>query len=264
MNNVGKTIGKYVLIFIIMITGFIISLSLTSFIPQSAIKKKVMESSEFLNGKSVTEYFGIKNIILDTWSDAVMLNTAYCIDTHNVFESLLRGRRSYDPDRELINIRYKEDEVLHPEHSENPISDLSETLSNTNEYSYEYARYWHGYLILLRPLLTIFNYQTIRILFTVIINVLAIIFLYCLYKKGDIFLTFLIAIGLITFSYYIVGLSMQYFAVTVIFLISSILILTGKKATGEMFFIIGGLTAFFDLFSSPLLTLRNSSINDSY
>ena len=52
--------------------------------------------------------------------------------------------------------------------------------------SFEYARYWHGYLVLLRPLLAITNYSWIRVIILILTIAIVCILLYKLHKKLDI------------------------------------------------------------------------------
>lgn len=248
-----QKIIKYTLIYIIMIITFFTSLYLASAIPQSTIERNIKLSTEILKKEGIRQKVGAKSVMIDNWSDAVMLNTAYSIDSNNILQSIIYGRRSYDPNRKLEEIKENKDE--------NPIDDLEQTLSKTNTSYYKYARYWHGYLVFLRPLLTIFNYVGLRVIFCIIVIILAAILVYYLNKNGGKGIALIFGLVFLMFSYQYVGLSIQYVAVTVIFMAFSIYIAKHKKAKAEYFFIVGGLTSFFDLLTTPLLTLRNTIVD---
>ena len=48
--------------------------------------------------------------------------------------------------------------------------ELSELVNHNSEQKvYEYARYWHGYLIFLRPLLLMFNITQLRVILTILL-----------------------------------------------------------------------------------------------
>ena len=80
-----------------------------------------------------------------------------------------------------------------PKYIEKGTGDLSQTKELYDlmhgekiEDSFEYARYWHGYLVLLRPLLALFNYSAIRIILLVITLLSMAILAILLYKKLDL------------------------------------------------------------------------------
>ena len=91
--------------------------------------------------------------------------------------------------------------------------------------SYEYARYWHGYLVFLRPLLLLFDISGIRIINIILFLILGIIFLYLVYKKIGLIESIIMLIGLFSVDYFYIGLSLQGTPVFLIMIISSIFIL---------------------------------------
>ena len=99
------------------------------------------------------------------------------------------------------------------------------------------------------------NFQTIRLLLVIFLDILIIIFGWNIYKylgKGELVITIF---GLLAFSYFYVGLSITYFSATFIFLIYSIYVLKCKNLNAESFFIVGALVSFFDLLTTPILTI---------
>ena len=103
MNKV-KSLFKYILIFVILIIMYFSLLLLTSLIPSSAIRENVEKSSvKLLELGEKKEYeLKYKKESIFTFTDALMINTAYSIDSGHPIESLLLARRSYIPGQTLI------------------------------------------------------------------------------------------------------------------------------------------------------------------
>lgn len=124
-----------------------------------------------------------------------------------------------------------------------------------------YPRYWHGYQIVLRPLLVFTSYGGIRQIYGFILMFLIGINFFFLLKKTDIFfsLSFFLCFYFIRFQTMFV--SMQFSNVFIIMLIFNIYILTRNVSDFQnkkyllAFFMVGSLTNFVDLLTAPLITL---------
>lgn len=240
MKEEIKIIVKYILIYIIMIIIFIVALCMSAIIPKNTIQKNVKESEKQLEQQNLSEEVGIlKKTILDNYTDAVMINTAYSIDTNEILKSVMLDRRSYNPEKELESADNIKEVV------EQPVEELKAVLNGTNNHYFKYARYWHGYLIILRPLLALFNYKTIRIISFIIIDILIGILTYLVYKKIDKWIAVILLIAFSIFSFQYAGLSLTYFSVLAIALISSIIVIIKKEINPLYFFIIGRINKFF-------------------
>lgn len=133
---------------------------------------------------------------------------------------------------------------------------------NTGEYTdvWSYARYWHGYLIYLKPLLLCMDYGNMRILNSGVQILLNVLIIFLLYKKklSEYILPYILATLLL--MPIVIGMSLQYSSVFYIYTIGCILLLYKVekwKYTHKyiyFFFIIGILTSYFDLLTYPLLT----------
>ena len=85
-----KTMFGYIFVYFILIILFVLLLTLSSCLPSSVIKHNVQESSKILlkegNRKIVyIPYRGI-NMQFDNYTDALMINTAYSIDTLHLLQ----------------------------------------------------------------------------------------------------------------------------------------------------------------------------------
>jgi len=246
MNNIGKWILKSLLCFFILV----LSLFIVNLIPREYIQDNVRESVQvFINEGYFPQVKFTNKYLLDNYTDALMLNTAYSIDSQKPIESSILMRRNYRP-----NANLKLEDVGN---QDKPINYLIENLNETNLTYSEYSRYWHGYMIYLRPLLVLFNYSQIRIIFTTIIIFLSIFLIYLAYKKINKYIAIATTFMLFASNFWAIGMSLQYSAVFIITLASSIYIILKNKTKNiaSTFLIIGMLTSFFDLFTTPILTL---------
>ena len=256
-----KKILKYCLVLLLMIVMFCILLTLVSVIPKSAIEEKTKESAKILAKETNIVLLDIplkSLILLDNYSDALMINTAYSIDTKQPFYSAMVDRKNYidgktekifpDTSGELkSSSKYK---------NANQVGDLIDTVNGETIESFEYARYWHGYLVVLRILLMFLNISQIRILLQVILYVLSAVLLYLIYKKINLSTSIIFLLGMIICDYFYIGFSLISTPVFLISIISSIILLLNKVKNYNMFFmIIGGLTCFVDLLTAPIIAL---------
>ena len=92
---------KYIISFIAVILIFLGTLTLTSLIPSSLLKENVKESAEILKeeGNKKIEYIvtRMEEMEFDNYTDALMINTAYSIDSKKPLYSALVARKNYLP-----------------------------------------------------------------------------------------------------------------------------------------------------------------------
>lgn len=263
MKESFKKLIKYSGVYVGLIICFVILLTIASAFPTNWIKNNTQRSSEILleegNKKVAFVFEKLMRMEFDNYTDALMINTAYSIDNKTPFYSAFVARKNYIPG---VTQKIEEDGVGELKSSSNylghdEVGDLHDTLNNNVNESFEYARYWHGYLIFLRPLLILFDLQQIRILLTGIFICLAIKLLSLISKKLNIEIAIIFLLGLFGVEYFYMGLSLQGCFVFLITMISSILILEKYekiKQISLVFFVIGMLTNFLDFLTVPLVT----------
>ena len=273
MKKVIKGILRYVLILVVLLGIYFVLLTLTSLIPSSTLEKHVRESSETLveEGEKVTYNLGYKEENIFTFTDALMINTAYSVDSREPIKSFILARKNYIPGQtEEVYM----DRQYNLGANKNYINPDNGDLYQTKELfglmhgedikdSYEYARYWHGYLAVLRPLLFLFNYEGIRIVLFILILIAVISMIILISKKINITSGIIYAIGLLSISIFIVTRSINEILIFLVAFISSIILLLSKnkiKHVGIFFFIVGSVSSFIDLFTAPLVTLGFTAI----
>lgn len=186
---------------------------------------------------------------LDNWTDATILKiAAYDGDETLLDRTLLAYRYNAEADGEALTS------------SEGLIAYYSDNQEVTYEVN-SYPRYWHGYLTVVKPLLSVMNYQQIRILNTILQNVLVALVCVMLWKKK---LSHLIAPWLISWGFLMpvaMGMSLQFSSAFYVMTIAVLCLLStydrwrSSYAPAFFFMAVGIATSYFDFLTYPLATL---------
>jgi MFS family permease len=122
-----------------------------------------------------------------------------------------------------------------------------------------YGRYWHGSSSLCRILLLFMTYQQIKWLLYIISSLFLLVFAVKLVNSVGWIKSLPLFIALLLANFFVTQFSMQFFPVLAIALIGGIwMCRNGTKALNRIMlflFVIGMFTAYFDLLTTPLLTL---------
>lgn len=127
-------------------------------------------------------------------------------------------------------------------------------------YVDNYPRYWHGYLIFLRPLLIIMNLGSIRLIYAVVLFLLIGLTTYHLIKRSDIYVGIAFLISLAVGNAATFFFSMQFSNLWILTLLAMLLMLCKPRYIEKFqnmlifFFMVGSLTNFFDLLTVPLIS----------
>ncbi len=129
-----------------------------------------------------------------------------------------------------------------------------------NLTSVEYGRYWHGYLILLKPLLSIMDLRGIRI-FNFVIIIFLMVFLLCkIIKSLGKRVAIIFGISLLFYMPFTVPLCMQFCTMSYI-TIAALLVLIyryeyiqKRNLWGYYFLIVGIVTSYIDFLTYPLIS----------
>ncbi len=120
-----------------------------------------------------------------------------------------------------------------------------------------YPRYWHGYLVLLRPILSAFDYSEIRVINQVTQLFLLGIVTFLLWRKQRRCIVPFLLSWLMLMPVAL-GKSLQFSSCFYVMLLGTALVLTRRKtdsdSTAVAFIVIGISTAFFDFLTYPIAT----------
>lgn len=123
-----------------------------------------------------------------------------------------------------------------------------------------YARYWHGYLVFLRPLMLLFSYMQIRYLYMFLYMLLGVAIVLKLSKRFGNRMAYLWTFYICFIYPVVLPFSLQFssvffIAIAAIFVVDKLYIGYDWQKTGIFFMIVGMLTSYIDFFTAPLLTL---------
>lgn len=268
IENILMLLLKYSLLLVILLSVYMLSMIFVSIIPSGLLTEHVKQSSEVMveEGERKHINLGYKTEDIFVFTDALMLNITYSANPIDPLASAMLGRKNFIPGQTtVIHMDSQYNLGACDEYRNDKNGDVYQTKElyglmhgdNITD-SFEYARYWHGYITIVRPLLVIANYSQIRIIMLILTFILVVLLLYKLYKKLDIQVAVFFLIGLLSVSIFTVAQGINEILVFLIALIFSIVLLSKKdlsKNLTEMFFIVGSITNFIDLFTVPLVTL---------
>lgn len=206
-------------------------------IPVEKLTKHARESCDILLQEgSYKKFFKNESYQLDNFTDSVMINEAvYKYEGSNIGASMLNYIGGFDVDG------------------------LNNYLNGSN-YSYSYSRYWHGYLIFLKPLLLLFNINGIRIINLILQILLVGGICFALWKKQKKMILPYVS-SLLFINPFVISQSMQFSCVYYLMNISFLIIvlfydkLKQKNWLKFAFLLFGIVTCFFDLLTYPVATL---------
>ncbi len=228
--------------FAILIAAYFTFAVLSCLLPDRSIKMHIDESAP----KMVEEGLYPKAIIrmeqcqMDNFTDALIMNQMYNIDRKHPIKSAMKMIRSSEKGRDWdqpgLLLRKVNGENLEDQH---------------------YARYWHGSTFLFRPLFLLMDFLTIRHILFIVSSLLIVLLLCAYYPRAGLMKTIALALGFLLTYGFVTQFSMQFFPVLALTVIGSLLVVKHKESAnfGLLFFIIGSLTCYFDLLTTPLLTL---------
>lgn len=243
MKTVIKATLKYLLIFCGMLLILICLLFLTAMIPQSSIQKNSEKSANYLYESEElfdTLVDGQKQTTIDNYADTILLGIVYGLDEEKPLKSVMSASY-YKEDRLNANEAYQ-------------IAVTEKKVPNT-----PYVRYWHGEIVILKPLLLLFDIRGIRLINAVML-IAALAFLGTLLVKRKLFgLLVAFLIGFLISSAFLVPICLEYISTFLLMLIAcSVMLLIEAKHEEKLlplFFIIGMITCFFDFLTTETLTL---------
>lgn len=232
-------LGSVILGYLLLIAAYAI--------PQEWMRPQLLESIRLFDGSDGTReemdetlIKGYPSTWLDNTSDGFFLQYA----AYEGEEPLYR--------RALLNPRY-----VAQEHS-TPGAELIQYMTQGPEEMnrVNLSRYWHGYLVVLKPLLCFFSYQDIRMLNMIVQGGLLLWLVHMMYRRG--LQRYLPALGtaILALTPFVLPLNMHYSVVCILALLGMIAVLYAPRRMGStmLFGLLGIATSYFDMLTYPLLS----------
>ena len=243
MRLVGRILVTY-LVLLFLFTG---AVAMTHAIPRSEIEGNLQRSVQEVvtDGQMFTWQVGILQFhIIDVFTECLMLDIAYCADNEHPMQSAMENKFM------MVD--------------SSPEAGIQTLLCDPDDPHLRpviYSRYWHGSQCLLRPLLRMTTMRGIRMLNIFLLSMLLIATTALMIRRLGKRDALIISLSLLLVMVPTVPLCLNYVPTFVIALIASLFILLWEKPTVNRsnavvtFFIIGAVTAFMDLLTTPMVAL---------
>lgn len=229
--------------FLLAVLLLTLSLVLTAMIPRDAIRENMLESAQFLANRPLfgTVLDGVEGSRIDRYADAILLGIAWQYDGEKPLESV------------MVSSYYHTD-------YQNENENLLEAVEAGKEANQQYLRYWHGAILLIRPLLTVFSLEQIYLLDGAVMLALTLWLLTLLWKRKATVPFLGISLGLVMTGAWFVPLSLEYTWTFLLMLVMTILAVKlaygGKWQYMSLLFLLSGvLTGFLDFLTTETLPL---------
>ena len=150
---------RYLKIFFITLSVCVISLVVIAMLPNEKVKEHCKEAAYIYN--STNDIFpeklkGRPDTVMDYYADSIALSIIYSLDSSRPLSSVLEAK-------------YRETK------GEFVVESFKDLVEEKGEAQTEYTRYWHGYIVLLKPLLMIFGIKQIHIISALILMILVLV-----------------------------------------------------------------------------------------
>lgn len=256
MKKNANQIGKQVLILLIAPIIGLFALLLVHLLPTEIMKDHVYWSLSMIEQEFTDEVLvdGFPSTLSGNFTDSLMLHYAiYNNEEHNILEQSIRMYRT-----ETYNVA-DDPEGWWPGQS---LKDYLEGVPQGREI--EYSRYWHGYLVILKPLLLLTTFNSIRLLNSALQLFLVGYIVMMLSQKGEksTAMAYLFSLPFMFYvsTYASLSLSICFYLVNlaVLFQLKKDQQLYNTKSYGMFFLVVGICTAYFDFLTYPIVTLAYS------
>lgn len=241
-------LAKYIITFLMIVFTLTLLLTMVAKIPRKYVEKNLKEATTYFkeNDREVTRVNRKRQYsYLHPYADEIILNIIYCLDTQKPLESVLEAKYYTKFQNDGSNEKF------------------IELIENDLQPNTEYLRYWHGSILIIKPLLIVLTLEQIYILNALILLMLASILIILLIKKKYYSIAISIILGLIMVAIWYVPFCFEFVWTFIIMIISSIIsvIIESKNSKNKnqklymLYFITGILTCFFDFLTTEIITI---------
>lgn len=235
-----KSILQYLKVFGLLMAVFFAFGIVACLMPDSTVKRHVWQSVN--RGDLANDYplaiLPREQCKMDNFTDALILNQCYRMSKDSLLLSVMAPARATGKMASVDVLR-------------------NETEGQVTGIEY-YPRYWHGNTFLTRMLLMFGDYSRIRVILYVLSTLLLVLTCIAVHRRAGLWPMIALLLALMGVNAYVMQFSVQFFPVLALSL-TAIWLLCGKEKNRNqiymLMFVVGALTAYFDLLTAPLLTL---------
>jgi hypothetical protein len=232
-------------VFAALIAAFVVLMTVVYLLPEGPILRNLEPSLALLRAEGLypQPFIGDPGFVRDNYTDAIMLDTTVRNPGQNAFQAAMAGPKNGAPQ------------------SGSTIDALAETLAGTRNQPMDYAYYWNGYQVFLRPAMSLMSYPAVRFYNLLLLAALGLWAALLLWKTAGTEATVAFVFSFVLTGFIVVPASLQFSSMTYLSLAGVVAVLVALRSRRfasldlEIFLVLGMLAAFLDLLTMPLLTL---------
>ena len=247
MTKVIALLKTYLLLCVLFTTALVVVFS----IPASWLRNHLLQSVETIQQEGIwPKVGGIYLLQIDNMTDCLMLNINACADSsHPVYAAMMNEyAQNYDDARYYLNMAETTQQLL--EKGRDQMTGV-----------YSYGRYWHGYQVVLRPLLLLLDYSKIRIVNYILLFSLAIYLFFLFLKRQGSKIAWVFMLSLLLVAFPVVPSALQFSTsfyiafIGMLWMMKSSWVRKKEQNICLSFFVIGAFTSYMDFLTTPQITL---------
>lgn len=235
-----KQVWRYCLVLACLLAGYVLFGVVSQLLPNQPIERHVQRT---LDGGDLADDFCFAvvcrpELYMDNFTDALIINQACNGGTDSLWTNVMLVPRQTDWQSECGSLRHV---VAH----------------DTMLPRVHYGRYWHGSTFAMRWLLQVEDYTMLRLLMYVLSSLLLLWVCVALWRRVGAVASAGYLLSLSMVNVFIMQLSIQFLPVLVLALGATLWVVYRVRRPGQMcmtLFVVGSLTAYFDLLTCPALT----------
>lgn len=221
-------------------------------LPAQPVLEHVYDSAQTIQQEGLyPEYFGFKLFQMDNYTDTIMLFEAAAMGEQDPLTAMMTAT-AYNVD----NFETMAGDLAVYCERTIPLSTGAQKAVQLVPFSY--ARYWHGYLIWLRPLLCVMSITGVRVVQYLVLFALLAVILWQLRRQCGLRAMVWFAVSQLAVTVFWVPHQVQYFTTFCIAYAGCAWVLARPRRAGQLsiaLVVLGTCTAFCDLLVTPIITL---------
>ena len=249
-RRAAGVVGRAAAVFVLTLAVLFVLLLGAFALPGEPVRKNLARSVPLLQQEGLyPEFFGFKLFQMDNYTDTVMLFEAASADETDPLTAMMTAT-AYNVD----NFETLQDDLA----AYLDAREAGKTGADTGLEPFSYARYWHGYLIWLRPLLLFLAYGQVRVVNYILFVLLAGALLWRLWRVCGRWPAVWFALSQIAVSAFFAPHQVQFFTCFAIAYAACLWVLACPRTAASLavgLVAVGVCTSFLDLLVTPILTL---------
>ena len=238
-----QSAGKGIFCFLITLGILFALLFFACCIPKHKIRENLLESATYL--LSEEELFhqlkpGDQRTVIHNYADATTLNILYSMDGEDLLWKLAMApfySDGMDLDKSVTEL-------------------LQERIVSERESDTVYDRYWHGMILILKPLFLLFTLQQIRWIFMGVLVSCMMVLTVLLIRRKQYLSSVLLWLGAVSVQFWMAVMCVEYFPVFLIAVLISIAMVLAEEKRNRIIYLCvvsGVCVAFFDFLTTETL-----------